>query len=292
MLPHWNGWAVSAIKKPDVEDWVETISKNGAGPDLVQKAHGILLAALDAAVERNLIVANPASRVRLPKPHKTPNLYLSHEQVAELADEIDPRSKTLVGLLAYTGLRFGEASALRVGSLHLDKRRLTVVRSITSVKGRLIEGPTKSHERRDLYFPSFLTEALRRQIAGRSKEQFVFTAPRGGNIRLDDWRPRTFYPAIDRINASRQKAADEAGENPDLFPDITPHDLRHTAASLAVSAGANVKALQRMLGHASASMTLDRYADLFEDDLVKVADALEESAAKRTDVGFWSADKS
>ena len=52
---------------------------------------------------------------------------------------------------------------------------------------------------------------------------------------------------------------------------ITPHDLRHTAASLAVSAGANVKAVQRMLGHAKASMTLDVYADLFDDDPDDVA---------------------
>jgi integrase len=51
------------------------------------------------------------------------------------------------------------------------------------------------------------------------------------------------------------------------FPTITPHDLQRTAASLAVSAGANVKAIQRMLGHARASMTLDVYADLFDDDL-------------------------
>ena len=57
----------------------------------------------------------------------------------------------------------------------------------------------------------------------------------------------------------------------ETFPTITPHDLRHTAASLAVSAGANVKAVQRMLGHAKASMTLDVYADLFDDDLDVVA---------------------
>jgi integrase len=55
---------------------------------------------------------------------------------------------------------------------------------------------------------------------------------------------------------------------------MSPHDLRHTAASLAVSAGANVKAVQRMLGHASAAMTLDVYADLFDDDLDAVAVAL------------------
>ncbi len=48
---------------------------------------------------------------------------------------------------------------------------------------------------------------------------------------------------------------------------MTIHDLRHTAASLAISAGANVKAIQKMLGHAFAAMTLDVYADLFDDDL-------------------------
>ena len=58
------------------------------------------------------------------------------------------------------------------------------------------------------------------------------------------------------------------------IPRLTPHDLRHTAASLAISSGANVKAVQRMLGHASAAMTLDTYADLFDDDLDSVASKL------------------
>jgi integrase len=67
---------------------------------------------------------------------------------------------------------------------------------------------------------------------------------------------------------------------------VTPHDLRHTAASLAVSAGANVKAIQQMLGHASAAMTLDIYADLFDDDLEAVAVALD---AARENVGkMWA----
>ena len=62
------------------------------------------------------------------------------------------------------------------------------------------------------------------------------------------------------------------------LPKMTFHDLRHTAASLAVSVGANVKAVQRMLGHASAAMTLDTYADLFDDDLNAVADRLNDAA--------------
>ncbi|GGF28917.1 integrase [Subtercola lobariae] len=62
------------------------------------------------------------------------------------------------------------------------------------------------------------------------------------------------------------------------FPRVTVHDLQHTAASLAVSAGANIKAVRRMLGHASAAMTLDVCADLFDDDLDAVATALNRGA--------------
>jgi hypothetical protein len=71
-------------------------------------------------------------------------------------------------------------------------------------------------------------------------------------------------------------------------PGLTPHELRHTAASLAIRAGANVKAVQRMLGHASAAMTLDRYADLFDDDLDDVADRLDAlRATSRGRVADW-----
>lgn len=63
-------------------------------------------------------------------------------------------------------------------------------------------------------------------------------------------------------------------------PVLTCHDLRHTAASIAVHSGANVKALQRMLGHKSAAMTLDRYADLFDKDLDTVSDAVGREIAK------------
>lgn len=71
-------------------------------------------------------------------------------------------------------------------------------------------------------------------------------------------------------------------------PRITPHDLRHTAASFAVSAGANVKAVQRMLGHASAAMTLDTYAELFDKDLDAVGDALDGAATRAGVVKKWS----
>lgn len=66
---------------------------------------------------------------------------------------------------------------------------------------------------------------------------------------------------------------------------LPPHDLRHTAASIAVHAGANIKALQRMLGHKSAAMTLDVYADLFDSDLMDVARLLDAAVQVETGMG-------
>ena len=71
-------------------------------------------------------------------------------------------------------------------------------------------------------------------------------------------------------------------------PRITPHDLRHTAASLAVLAGVNVKAVQKMLGHASAAMTLDVYADLFDGDLDSVSDALDHAVSLASVGKVWA----
>ena len=114
-------------------------------------------------------------------------------------------------------------------------------------------------------------------MAGEGREALVFTDNRGGVLRVSNWRVRVFAPAV----VECQKA-DES------FPTITPHDLRHTAASLAISAGANVKAVQRMLGHAKASMTLNTYTHLFDTDLDAVAVELDmaiKAAAAQADRG-------
>ncbi|WP_255509031.1 tyrosine-type recombinase/integrase [Micromonospora sp. A202] len=81
------------------------------------------------------------------------------------------------------------------------------------------------------------------------------------------------------LTGLRRRVFDRAAESIGLAG-LTPHELRHTAASLAVAEGANAKAVQRMLGHASAAMTLDVYADLFEDDLDQVADRLDRAAGR------------
>ncbi|MBA2638931.1 MAG: tyrosine-type recombinase/integrase, partial [Nocardioidaceae bacterium] len=116
---------------------------------------------------------------------------------------------------------------------------------------------------RSVPVPRFLLDDLAALVAGRAPEDLVFVTSSGAVLRNLNFRRDVF-----------DRAAVDAG-----LDGLTPHELRHTAASLAVSAGANVKAVQRMLGHASASMTLDVYSGLFDDDLDGVAERLDAARA-------------
>jgi integrase len=128
----------------------------------------------------------------------------------------------------------------------------------------VLVGTTKTHQRRSVPIPRFLADELADHLAVKAPGDLVFTAPEGGVLRNTNFRPRFFDPAAEKVG----------------LLGLTPHELRHTAASLAIAAGANVKAVQLMLGHASAAMTLDIYAGLFADDLDAVADRLDRAFAK------------
>ncbi len=181
--------------------------------------------------------------------------------------------------MAYTGLRWGEMAALRVSSFDMLRRRVNVLEAVAEVKGKAVWSTTKNHERRSVPFPKFLTDELSRSMKGKDRDALVFTSPQGALLRVSTYRKRVFTPAVKRLRDPKRSAgAAVGGREIQQFPYITPHDLRHTAASLAISAGANPKAVQTMLGHKSAAMTLDTYADLFPDDLEVVADRLDEAA--------------
>ncbi|WP_431218547.1 tyrosine-type recombinase/integrase [Leifsonia xyli] len=136
-------------------------------------------------------------------------------------------------------------------------------------------GPPKSWEARSVPFPAFLAPRLKELASGKKRSDLMFPARAGGYLAR---------PATARNGQSWWLTALRDAE----LEHLTPHDLKHTAASLAVSAGANVKALQRMLGHKSAAMTLDTYADLFEDDLGSVAERLNERALSESGGELWS----
>jgi integrase len=175
---------------------------------------------------------------------------------------MDERYRTLVHVLAYGGLRWGETAALRRGRCQLLRGRLEIRESLAEVDGQLHFGTTKTHAIREVALPPFLVDALARHLATAVDEgsnAFVFTAPGSGPMRHGNFTRRFWRPAVDA-------APVPSG--------LRIHDLRHTAASLLIASGANVKAVQSQLGHKSAVTTLDRYGHLFPDDLDRLAEAL------------------
>jgi len=160
-----------------------------------------------------------------------------------------------VKLLAYCGLRWGEASGLRVKDIDFKRGRLEVQHTIVEVDGVQLDSQPKDYEARSIPVPASLLAELKTHVEGKEAGSPAFAAARGGWLRGRVFRHGWFDEAAEMIGQDG----------------LTPHEMRHTAASLAISAGANVKAVQRMLGHASAAVTLDVYSDLFDSDLDSVA---------------------
>lgn len=265
VLPIWENVRVSAVRHTDVGDWVADLSAVRS-PSVVLRAHGVLLGILDDAQRDRLILRNPASGIdNLPRRRKTEHVYMTHRQVADFAEGSNGRD-CLVYLGCYTGPRWGELAGLRAGRIDLDRRRIRIVENVVRVRRQFIVQTPKTHELRELEYPEFLDDLIAEQVKGKGPEDLVFPAPMGGFLRHARRNERWF------------KRGREAAGVPDT---MVPHDFRHTAASLAVQSGANVKGVQKMLGHKSAAMTLDVYADLFDDDLTVVAQAMNRARAEQ-----------
>lgn len=271
--PKWGRRRVSEIRHSDVQSWVTELASRRSATTVL-RAYGVLAAMLDVAVRDRRIVTNNARGVNLPRKSKREHTYLTHEQVSALAIASGERA-VLVLTLAYCGLRWGEAVGLRVKDLDFLRRRINVTVNAVEVGSEIHVGTPKSHKKRSVPIPPTLLPPLAKACVGKARDALVFSTGLGTHVRRSH-NSHGWFPV----------AAASAG-----LPALTVHDLRHTAASLAVSSGANVKAVQRMLGHASASMTLDVYSDLFDDDLDAVATRLDEGLA-RTVVGKMWAEQS
>jgi integrase len=258
--PRWKDVRLDAVAFSDVQSWVRTMVAGGLSASRTRQSYHLLTGLLDAAVKDGLISVNRAAGVPLPKLAPSRRRYLTLSELEAFAAAAGPW-RLFILTLGYTGLRWGEATELRVQDFDPLRARLNVVNAVSDVDGILVVGPAKDHERRSVPLPRSVAEELARTVTGRSPGALVFAAPRGGHMRNQAAR-RDWWDAA-------TKATGQDG--------LTPHELRHTAASLAVQAGASVLAVSRMLGHAKPSMTLDVYADLFDTDLDDIAARLDEA---------------
>lgn len=276
ILPRWENVKIAHIVESDIRTWLADIQKE-VSSSRARQAFILYRQILDLAVADKALAKNPAAGVKAPRAKTSRDaVFLTVEQVHEVADAMTrPSDAALTRFLAFTGLRWGEAVAVTVDGLDFNRHIVHVRRTYSEDGGRLITGTPKDHAARWVPFPAGLDAELRALISGRPGASDVFQTPAGGVLRSGNWTSRVLRPAVVAVNTP--------AEGEDVRADLIPtglriHDLRHTAASIAIRAGANVKALQRMLGHESATMTLDVYAGLWDDDLLDLGASVNSAA--------------
>jgi integrase len=284
ILPTFRGSALAAIDTLAVKEWRSgllagdpdaTPPRAPLSPKRAGKALQVLSQVLGSAVEGGRLSVNRAAGVKPPKVQRKEMHFLDADQVEALADAIHPRYRALVLFAAYTGLRPCEQVALRVGRLDLLGCTARVAEAAVEVE-RLEWGPVKTHEARTVRMPRSVAEEIGAQLAGRplKPEDLVFTAPMGGPLDRAGFVKSYFKPAVRAANEALAQLPRD--QRPAPLPEgLRLYDLRHTCASLLIAQGASVKAVQKQLGHATASITLDTYGHLFPSEMEALGERLE-----------------
>lgn len=267
IAPTWGQRQLKDVSPTGVSRWIGDLSHQHSAAR-VRKAHAVLNQTLNWAVADNLIPANPLGRAKelaggglLPRVRRErAPMFLSAAQVQSLVDNVDERYRLLVLTAAWTGMRFGEITELRVRDVDLLARRIHVRRAASDVGGRIVVGPTKGGQERSVPILAALHDGLRQAVeAATGPDDLVFTTKTGARVRYGRFRKEVFDPAVEQ--------ADLSG--------LTPHGLRHTYAALAVQAGANPRLLMQALGHSDIRLTLQTYGGLYGDDLDVLAERLD-----------------
>jgi integrase len=229
----------------------------------VHRAFRLLRRIMNVAVQSEVIARSPCTGVRPPSVPRNEMRFCSPEEVADLADAIDPWYGCLVFTAAYTGLRWGELAGLKRRRVDLLRRELTVTEQLTELNGELRFAPPKTDAgRRKVKLSPFLAELLADQLAARAQpgsDGLVFTTKACEPLRRGNFRRTYWLPAV--------RAAGLEG--------LRFHELRHTAVALAIANGAHAKAIQARMGHSSVTITLDRYGHLLPSLDDQIADGLD-----------------
>ena len=263
LLPVFGKRQLASITSEDVKNFNEAMEKE-RGAATVEAVFWLLRRVLRAAYEDELIGRNPAVLVRVKRAARKDIRVLGADQLMALADAIEDRYRALILMLGFCGLRIGEAFALRVRDVDLRARRLHVSKSSSEIEGEVVEGPTKTAKPRSVPMPAFFVDDIAQHINEfcdpLDREARVFTSSQGDPMRQHNFRRREFA-----------RACKSAG----ITPPIRVHELRHTAVSLAIQAGAHPSAIKELVGHSTITTTLNVYG--------KVGPSLAEEAAEKLD---------
>jgi integrase len=260
--PALGGLRLDKLSGRHLDDFYRKLHQGGLSSSSVHQHHSVIHASLARAVKWGLLPSNPADRATPPRPARStasaPAVAAVQLLVVE-AEKTDPVLAIAIALAAITGARRGELCGLRWSDVDWSRRTLTIARSLTVVDKQVTEGPTKTHQRRDIA----VDEALGAFLARRRAEQERY-AEAVGVALLDDpfilsRSADGSEPCLpDGLTHKYQRLAARLGLSTHF------HELRHFAATTAIAGGADVRTVAGRLGHADPSVTLRVYAHALE----------------------------
>ncbi|MGO1320424.1 MAG: tyrosine-type recombinase/integrase [Galactobacter sp.] len=257
IAPRWEHEQVRTVTRSAISAWLPTLRTGDGEPisaSYERQTLATLRQLLDIAIDERAIDRNPAAKTPTRRIPASQRRVLTVAQADAIVAAMAPHG-LMVRVLLHTGLRRGEVAGLKVEDLDTRRKRLRVRRDIDDLGA---EDETKNHTHRDVPIRGALLDDLKEAARGRPRDEYLFPSPKGGAWTTSMWR-------------RRWKAARTAIG----LADLDTHELRHTAVSWAIHAGANVKDIQRMVGHSSAALTLDTYGHLWDDNLDTVAERLD-----------------
>ncbi|QHK22238.1 tyrosine-type recombinase/integrase [Pseudarthrobacter psychrotolerans] len=248
----FSGVELRKVRRSHVETWVKEMIRGGLAAGTVRTRMNNVRSVLHGAVRDRLIAADPSDGVTLPRGRK-----IEHSMAIPAAADVgrvlaaaEPWFRPYVALCAFAGLRLGEAAAVQLADVDFLRRTLHVQRQVQRAGSGQVEiTPPKYGSERSVALPDGLLELLSRHIRDvgvRGAEQWLFVGDHG------------LPPHQNTVGNWWRKTRAAAG-----MPALKLHDLRHFYASGLIAAGCDVVTVQRALGHAKATTTLNTYSHLW-----------------------------
>jgi integrase len=260
--PTFENRAIGSITTAEVAEWLASLLDRGLAPSTARRALTVVRGILDHAIADDRLSRNVARSVRPPRGAAARDgVALTLDEVEALAAACHGPLSDVVLVLGYTGLRWGELAGLQVGDrVDVPGAGLRVRRAVlTAANGTVFVDSAKNHRARTVPLPYRVAEIVQARAQRRAAGAWLFETSAGTPLREENWK-----------RAVRWTQAKQAIGRPGL----RVHDLRHSAASIWLGAGVDAKVVQRVLGHATATMTLDLYGHVIDGNLWRGADAV------------------
>ena len=279
LIPAFGRVPLSQLKPDAINTYMLRKLKEGLSPRSVQYQHAVLRSALQQATRWGIVSRNVARLVTPPRVERPEVRPLTLEEMRHFLSSIEgTRSEALYSLAAGLGLRQSELLGLAWPDVDLEHGTLTIRRSLQRYDGEYHLDEVKSQRsRRTLALPSPLVEALRRQRTVQVAERLKA----GPQWQGDEWELVFATEAGAPLSSKAVTRAFKKDLKAAELPEKRFHDLRHGAATYALSLGVPLKVVQDILGHSTIAITADTYSH--------IANELQRDATDRITEGLWGA---